>query len=104
MTKKKDIPKSQLRRKFPRCVRCNSSNVRYSKHAIETGYFDENQIFERQCLECDIVQWVIVGSARKILRTERSEQITKTLMVWIDIIAWYAGENIINGKMKIIPC
>lgn len=52
MCRKKDIPKSQLRRKFSRCINCNSTNVRFTGEIIDTYH----QEFKRLCIECRWIQ------------------------------------------------
>ncbi len=45
MTNKKDIPKTQLRRNFIRCIKCNSPHTCYNGK-IEKGKF------QRICIDC----------------------------------------------------
>ena len=46
--KKKDKPKSQLQRKNPRCINCNSANIRI-------GFSPKNKKWFRKCIDCN---WV----------------------------------------------
>ena len=46
--KKKEIPQSQLNRKFPRCINCNSANIRIAYSKKLDKWF-------RKCYECN---WV----------------------------------------------
>jgi hypothetical protein len=45
--KKKDKPKSQLK-KHPRCINCNSANIRI-------GFSPKNKKWFRKCIDCN---WV----------------------------------------------
>ena len=46
MTKKKDIPKSQLRRIYFRCLKCNSTHVFFNGHIFSNGNYS------RICVKC----------------------------------------------------
>ena len=64
MTKKKDIPKSQLRRKFPRCSKCNSANIWMTG---KDSFNDDRTIMtvERKCIDCGLIDPFTITINRK---------------------------------------
>ena len=61
MIKKKDIPKTQLRRNFARCKKCNSPQTCFNGQIVKGK-------FQRICIDCgNIFDWSLnVITARKL--------------------------------------